>query len=425
MLGRGTRLKPKLFGPNSPVDDKTEFKVFDVCQNFEYFEMNPDGSKDSAARSLSQVIFENRLQLAENLKSDEAQGDYGAELREYLLTLLHNRVAGMNLDNFIVRPNRQVVETYQSADIWRTLDTERHGELLNTVSSLPTEAEPIDVLEQDEELALRFDQLLLTMQLALVERTGITDTQQDKLLRIAEQLQVKASVPAVGEHLEWIEYVLSANFWEGVTLEDLETTRKRLRLLLQFIKTDEEVGVVYTNFDDTATYNEGNELHHFGYSDDLKLYRKRVEAYVREHENDLTIQRIKRGQPITKLDLERLDEQLFEASGIQDMTAYQDTIHPDKPVGLFIRELVGLDRNAAKAAFSTYLDDTKFNSDQIQFVTTIIDWLTENGTMNPAQLAKAPFTDIHFEGVFGLFDQSAVMRLRDTIKEIERVAFGE
>ena len=67
----------------------------------------------------------------------------------------------------------------------------------------------------------------------------------------------------------------------------------------------------------------------------------------------------------------------------------------------------------------------KYNSQQLRFVNTIIDYLTQNGVMSPAMLAKPPFSDIHFEGVFGLFGDGVVMDLRNKIKEVEARAVGE
>ncbi|MFY8285045.1 DEAD/DEAH box helicase family protein [Pseudoalteromonas sp. SSMSWG5] len=422
MLGRGTRLCENLFGPD---DHKLFFKVFDCCMNFEYFEMNPDGAKDSGSKSLSQAIFEKRLTLSQQLKDNEEFGIYGAEYQRYLIETLHNRVFGMNLDNFIVRPNRKVVEKYQKLEAWWQLDNENLAELEKQVAVLPTEAEPITPDEKEEELALRFDHMLLTMQLALTEKTGISDYYRDKLVQIASKLESKASVPAVGEQLEWIQYVQSANFWTDLTLEELEQTRRKLRLLMRFIEKESK-GVVYTDFQDEVLGVEENEgVYKFTGEGGLELYRKRVESYIREHQDNLTIQRIKRNQSITKLDLDELDNKLYEASGIGDMDSYLKTIHPDKSLGVFIRELVGLDRGAAKEAFADYLDETKFNSQQLRFVNTIIDYLTQNGVMSPAMLAKPPFSDIHFEGVFGLFDDGAVMELRNKIKEIEAKAIGE
>lgn len=420
MLGRGTRLKQGLFGPNSPADDKQFFKVFDCCKNFEYFEMNPEGAKDSSDKHLSQAIFEKRLHLTDRLKENEAFGEYGASLRSYLLDTLHNRVAGMSLDNFIVRPRREVVEKYQKAKIWQHLTTEHLGELEKQIADLPTEAEPLDPIEKEEELALRFDHMLLTMQLALVEKSGISNFLQSKLIAIAAKLESKASVPAVEAELKWIQHVQSAHFWEGLTLEELEQTRKSLRLLMRYIEKESQ-GVVYTHFQDEVTGVKENPGTYIPGGNDLDIYRRKVEAYVREHEDDLTIQRIKRNLPITQLDLDELDNKLFEASGISDKEQYLSTIHPDKTLGVFIRELVGMDRAAVKEAFADYLDETRFNAQQIRFVNTIIDYLTSNGVMSAAQLAQPPFSDIHFEGVFGLFDDGDVIKLRNAIHEIGEI----
>jgi type I restriction enzyme R subunit len=284
---------------------------------------------------------------------------------------------------------------------------------------------PLSPDEKEEELALNFDHLLLTMQLALVEQTGISDSHRDKLTQYAQYLEGKTSVPAVAEQIEWIEYVQSTNFWMETSLEDLEQTRRRLRLLIHLIKK-EKLGIVYTNFkDELLGIKENSGVYNVSPGTSLALYRKKVEAYIKANLDNLTIQRIKRNLPITKLDLKALEDKLFDASGIGDLAEYEATIHPDKSLGVFVRELVGLDRGAAKEAFAEYLDEAKFNSQQIHFVNTIIDYLTQNGVMNPSMLAKAPFTDIHFEGVFGLFDDNVVIGLRNTVKRVEALAVGE
>jgi type I restriction enzyme R subunit len=329
----------------------------------------------------------------------------------------------MSLDNFIVRPRREVVEKYQKAKIWQHLTTEHLGELEKQIADLPTEADPLEPVEKEDELALRFDHMMLTMQLGLVEKTGISDFLQSKLIAIAAKLESKASVPAVEAELKWIQHVQSAHFWEGITLEELEQTRKSLRLLMRYIEKESQ-SVVYTHFKDEVTGVKENEGVYIPGGNDLDIYRRKVEAYVREHEDDLTIQRIKRNLPITPQDLNELDNKLFEASGIVDIQKYQQTIHPDKPLGLFIRELVGMDRAAAREAFSDYMDDARFNAQQIRFINTIIDYLTSNGVMSPAQLAQPPFSDIHFEGVFGLFDDGDVILLRNKIKQIGGVEFA-
>ena len=66
----------------------------------------------------------------------------------------------------------------------------------------------------------------------------------------------------------------------------------------------------------------------------------------------------------------------------------------EKPLGEFVREIVGLDMNAAKAAFSEYLDETQLDSRQIYFVNQIVEYIVQNGMMKDLSvLQETPFTD--------------------------------
>lgn len=417
MLGRGTRLCPSLFGPNSPEDDKQDFKVFDCCSNFEYFDMNPDGAKDSLVIPLNKVIFEKRLDIADLLKKAE-DNEFAKDLRQSLLTRLHNQVTGMNWGNFMVRPKRQLIEPYQKLERWQNLNDSHLAEIKAHLSDLPTDFTPTEPLEVDQEMALQFDNLLLSMQLALLDKTGISDHNQARLIKIAEQLEAKSSIPAVAQQLEWIQYIQTANFWQDVTLEELEHTRKHLRLLLQYIEKQVK-SIVYTTFiDSPATVNE-QEGHWIPQGEDLELYRKKVEAYIRGNQHDLTIQRIKRNENITDLDLQQLDKKCFEASGLSSWEAYQETIHPDLSVDLFVRKLVGLDRQAALQLFSDYLDQTRFNANQIQFMQQVIDYLTVNGFVpNIKTLTNdSYFTSQKPNGILGFFDITEVQDIKDWLEQ--------
>lgn len=70
---------------------------------------------------------------------------------------------------------------------------------------------------------------------------------------------------------------------------------------------------------------------------------------------------------------------------------------------LFIRSLVGLDRQAVQEAFSKYLQGSTYNEKQIRFVEMMIDHLTQNGVLGAAQLYEPPFNQIHYEGIDGVF----------------------
>jgi len=410
MLGRGTRLSSDLFGPGQ---DKQYFKVFDYCQNFEYFNSRPDGMPDSKQKTLSQVVFEKRLEIAARLKDNDDSELIG--LRDYIHDLLHHDVAGMNLDNFIVRPQRQVVEKYLTRESWDSLNEENINELVSLVAYLPSEADPINEYEVDDELSKRFDVLLLRMQLDILQKKPQSGDLVLKIISIAEKLEQKSSIPAVASQLALIQEVQTNEFWQDVTLTMLEKVRRQLRSLVRFIDKDEK-SIVYTNFEDEI--GVGTEVMMSSKSASLAQYRKKVEHFIKTHEDQLTIQRLKHNKPITENDLIVLDELLFKASEIESKEDYNKLFANGKPLGQFVRELVGLDRAAAKEAFADFLDEGKYNAKQIEFVNQVIDFLTVNGVMEAEALFQPPFTDIHEQSAYGYYSDADVMNLVARIKSV-------
>ena len=403
MMGRGTRLCSDLFGPGQ---DKQYFKVFDYCENFEYFNNTPDGVPDSKQRSLSQVVFEKRLEIAAALKnSDDSEL---VVLSDYIHDLLHNDVAGMNLNNFIVRPRRQVVEKYLTRESWNSLTEENINELVFLVANLPTESDPINEYEVPDELAKRFDIMLLRMQLDVLNKKPQSADLVLKIISIAELLEQKSSIPAVAAQLGLIQEVQTNEFWEQVTLLTLEKVRRQLRSLTRFIDKYEK-SIVYTNFEDEI--GAGIEIVFSSAGVSLAQYRKKVEHFIKAHEDQATIQKLKRNKPITEKDLITLEELLYEASGIESKEEYKKVFSTGKPLGQFVRELVGLDRAAAKEAFADFLDEAKYNSKQIEFINQVIEFLTANGVMEAETLFQPPFTDMHEESVYGYFAESEVKNL--------------
>ena len=132
--------------------------------------------------------------------------------------------------------------------------------------------------------------------------------------------------------------------------------------------------------------------------------KKKVEAYVRANESHIAIYKLKRNEPLTEKDLEELELMLFSAEEIESRERFEEVYGNNMSLKLFIRKIVGLDRNAAKAVFAKYLEGSNFSGNQIRFVENIIDHLTQNGIMNPGLLYESPFSDIHDEGLDGVFN---------------------
>ncbi|NOQ81476.1 MAG: restriction endonuclease subunit R, partial [Methylophaga sp.] len=423
MLGRGTRLCPMLFGMDqtNPEHNKQNFMVFDFCQNLEYFELNPDGAVESKQKSLSQNIFEKRLQISTTLYKVPEEGQQQKEalvkFRDYTLALLHHQVSGMNLDNFIVRPKRQYIEKLLSRDEWNLLDKSQISDIVTHVAHLPTDANDFNANETSVEDAKPFDHLVLQMQLEYLETNRLPQALKLSIMTVAENLETKASVPNVAEHLSFIQDIQTDAYWEHITLPMMEEIRIKLRCLIQFIDKGEKK-IIYTDFEDELGDGEVREVSIVYTPNSLVQYRKKIEAYIKTHESQLTIQKLKRNKPITEQDLEVLEDILFQASGMESKEAYIEFYTDTKKLGVFVRELVGLDRAAAKEAFAGFLETSSYNSRQIDFINRIIDYLTVNGVMDVGALYQAPFTDIHEDSVDGFFEDAQVVSILDTLEAI-------
>ncbi|NYI71996.1 type I restriction enzyme R subunit [Naumannella cuiyingiana] len=407
MIGRGTRLCPDLFGPD---EDKQDFLVFDFCGNLEYFSQDLPGSQGQTQKSLSQLLFEARLGLVTALGAEEP------DLRASTAKTLHEVVAGMNLENFVVRPHRRAVEKYASADAWNQIVPEDFEALL-TLAGLPSS------IRDDDEDAKRFDLLILRRQLAQLDGDAVlAEWLRESVQHIAAALLGKTTIPSVAEQAVLLESVAGDEWWIDVTLPMLELARLRIRGLARFIEKTTR-NPIYTDFQDTI--GEGVEivLPRVTPGTNFERFRAKAGAYLREHLDNLALQRLRRNKQLTANDLTEL-EQMLVASGGQQV----DIVWANEQtggLGIFVRSLVGLDRSAAIEAFESYLDGTKFSADQVRFVNLIIDELTKNGVMEPNRLFESPYTDHAPTGPDHFFPDADVDVIVETLNGIKRTAVPE
>ncbi|MEF8754558.1 MAG: hypothetical protein V5B60_11585 [Accumulibacter sp.] len=229
MLGRGTRLCPDLFGPGR---HKEYFCVFDYCQNLEYFSQNIPATEGALGESLGKRLFDARLELIGELDGKLAEADRQTaretrapphghpasddEVRAQLAALLQREVASMNLDNFIVRPRRRIVEQYAIPEAWTVLSPEALSNLSHQVAGLPSELDP------ENEEAKRFDLLVLNLQLAMLRSEPGFARLRDQLKALAGLLEEKSAIPMVREQMVLIQDVQTDEWWQAVNVPTLE-----------------------------------------------------------------------------------------------------------------------------------------------------------------------------------------------------------
>lgn len=403
MIGRGTRLCPDVFGPDQP---KTEFLIFDVCQNFEFFSLNPKGYEGSNNKPLTQQIFDARLKLSVLLK--ETGETENVELATELLDGLHGQIFGLDKNRFQVKMQLKHVEEFQARERWNNLDSVDLHVIEDYLSALP-------VPEAVNENARRFDLMMLMLQIAdLLMDKSKKDKYCGNLMNIAEQLGEKYTIPAVAKAKKTIESLKNEEFYEELTQKKIEGIRVEIRELVQYLEAAKQ-GIYYTNFKDTeAVVAEGPELTGYGNN---KIYKQRVESFIRENRTQIVISKINNNEPITEGELLQLEKILFDGD---ERGTKEDYIkqYGEQPLGVFIRSIIGLSQEAASTAFADFIQDGNLRADQITFINNIISYLTKNGVIEKKMLFEAPFTDDHYEGLTGVFEMDDAHRIISLVQGI-------
>jgi len=429
MVGRGTRLCKDLFGPEQ---DKQEFLIFDFCQNLEFFSQNLEGSKGAVAEPLSQRTFKARLELlavldellvrepdADATGMADARPGYGlttAVMRADTVGHLHAVVAGMRLDNFVVRPQRRWVELWSDAKAWHRISADQLVELAEHVSGLPSS------VRDDDEEAKRFDLLMLRTQLGSARGDVGFARLREQVRVLAEALSDLGSIPDVKKHMVLIEAVAGEEWWQDVTLPMLEQARRQLRGLIKLLEKTRRK-VVYTDFEDAVGETSEVVLPLGGSAGDFERFRLKVRAFLRAHESHITLHKLRRNQPLTATDLAELERLLIDSGTgtAEDVARAGQEAHG---LGLFVRSLVGLDREAATQALNGFVAGKTLSANQLEFVNLIVTHLTERGVMDLDLLYRPPFTGYAPQGPDALFTSAQVDMLFGVLAQVRATALA-
>ena len=399
MIGRGTRLCPGLLDG----EDKEKFYIFDFCGNFDFFRMN-SGNETANRLAIQGALFQLEFEIAFKLQDLEYQTERLIDYRKSLVEHMVSKVSELERNNFAVRQHLKYVDLYSNKDNYKLLTYE-------DTLKVKEELSPLIQPENDDAQALRFDALMYGIELAYIVGKTYGRARKDLFTRVSSLTKL-GTIAEVALQSELIHKILHTDYVENAGINEFEHIREKLRDLMKYVKHESHPRYDTNYYDEVLSIEwKESELE----NDDLKNYKAKAEYYVRQHQDNEVIAKLKGNIPLSTADVKVLEEILWKEIGTkQDYEAE----YGEKPLGEFVREIVGLDMNAAKAAFAEYLDETYLDSDQIYFVNQIVEYIVQNGMMKDfTVLQDAPFTDRG--SVVELFtDISVWMGIR---KAIERV----
>ena len=374
MIGRGTRLCPGLIDGA----DKQKFYIFDFCGNFEFFRMNK-GKPTANMIALQGAIFHLKAQIAYKLQDIAYQTPELIAFRKTLVDDMVKKVRELNRENFAVKQHLKYVELYSDPENYKALTYE------NTLV-IGQELAPLIMPEEDDAKALRFDALLYGIELAYLAGKKYGKARSDLYKKVSAIANV-ANIPEIMAQSELINKILHTDYVENAGINEFENIRENLRDLMKYLPKNHPR--YDTNFDDEILSIDWKESELE--NDDLKNYKAKAEFYVRQHRDHIAIAKLRSNVPLTETDVQALEQILWSEVGTK---AEYEAEYGKKPLGEFVREIVGMDMNAAKEAFAAYLNDANLDSRQIYFVNQIVEYIVHNGVMKDLSvLQEPPFTD--------------------------------
>ncbi len=397
MIGRGTRvLDPDNIKPWCPEKDK--FLIIDCWENFEYFKMTPKGKEPKGTRPLPVRLFEARIDklfVSQKNKDENLTLKTVRNIRENIEALPKNSV--------VILDNQQALEQVSDDNFWISVTDERFEYLRMHISPL------MRALSDADFKAMRFELDGIEAQTAkLAGDEDRYDVLKETIIEKVSELPLTVNV--VEREKEWIEKVQSNHFWITATDDDLDEMIKRLAPLMKF-RQKQRTPQIRLNIQDLLTVKETIEFGPQHERMSVDKYRRKVEDFIRELvKTNPVLQKLTQGEDISDEEVDELANILKEH--YPNVTEYiLREIYDNKSAKFiqFIKHILGIEEIATfNETVSTLFEEflkkhNNFGEKQIQFIMTLKTFILQRGSVAKKDLINAPFTQLHPEGVRGIF----------------------
>lgn len=408
MIGRGTRLRPNLFGQGK---HKTEFLIFDHYGNFDFFEQEYEEPADQGGKSLLQTTFEARLDLAHvALKHNHAAAFDAA------IALLRADINDLPESSVAVKRELRAVHQLQQGEQLQKLDAKTQHLLATTIAPLMSAR----VLRDKH--ATTLDKLIAGIERCLVEQASCFE--DGKITLLAEIDKLAINIQAVRQKDALIEDVRSAIFWKQPSIDKLENARKELRGIMKYRQTS---GIDDYPMPSTRTGDGGLKVNErkviIAGANEVMIYRRRLKDILDGMlAANPTLQKIHKGEPIAEQELDSLTSTILSTHpGVSLQVLNEFYGRTASELQLTVRELIGLDVQAIEQHFAKFIHThPSLTAQQVRFMNLLKSYIAQHGSIAIEKLYDAPFSSISHEGIDGVFTPDDVGELVFVLKPFLR-----
>ena len=406
MIGRGTRLCKDLFGPGL---NKEVFRIFDHWDNFAFFEQQADEDDSGVSKSLMQLLFEERIGLAESaLKKGEL------DVFETVVKLIQQDVADLPESSIAVKDKWKEKRTVESLPVLTEFSPA-------TVQALRREIAPlmqwINLRGRVE--AKAFDLLCARYQNALIVESSLKDDLRGKIQNQAALLPMHLNPVRVKSKA--IKQVLSVSFWKNATFTEAEMVRTELRGIMQY----KPKGGGGTSIDPPVIDVQDSDVQ-FGRrkttltSVEMEAFRRRVHSVLEPlFASNPTLKKIRASEPVDEAEIGSLISLVLTQHPDVDLAVLQEFYPASIQLEDILRSIIGMEIEVVQQRFADFTAKNHLNKMQGHFLLTLQRLISNNGALKVAQLYDAPFTSLHSDGVDGLFQDDQVDELLDILKTFD------
>jgi len=389
MIGRGTRLCKDIHikSPSKAFfdrltndsnmesyDDKQGFYIFDICNVFPYFKLNPDGEiNDSDTLSLNQKIFMQKVALYKAMQFNygklvEEDRKFYEQLRQDLV----NEIKSLNKNMIGVQKNYQYVEKYSKVGAWLNFNQDNFVEVKQHIARNIQGEIDLESARIFDHLCYKFSASRFMKNKDFVKATKTIYSMCNYLLN------AKKDNDEVKKSINTLNYIVSDEFIQDSSVSKVDECRLEVRDLMRYIERDIVIPII-SDFDDKIVgsgFAIEDDVNLEVSVDDFKTLEEKTIFYIQSNPSDLLVHQIQNLIKPTEKAIRTCESEIIKF--VKEVDDYTRVFEDDEALVRFVRQNIEFNPDA----INEFLDKQKvkgFNEMQLAYAKGLIEFISQNG----------------------------------------------